>query len=75
LESCPKCQHLEAIRLAKIKHWVALIDQRDSAERESKTLPPDFYAAIPKAEEAITEAWARIGEHRKSHDQTPPSIG
>jgi hypothetical protein len=67
LENCPECQYLENIRLAKIKHWVHLVHQRDNAGREQRTLTPDFIASIMEAEAAENEAWQRIGEHRRSH--------
>jgi vacuolar-type H+-ATPase subunit E/Vma4 len=58
---------LENVRLARIKQWVELMNQRDEAERIHRSLTPDFHASIREAEEAITEAWQRLGDHQRSH--------
>ena len=70
VENCSECLELENIRVAKIKRWAELVDQRQDAEREGKTPPPDLNASIKAAEVAINEAWRLLGEHRNSHNRT-----
>jgi len=75
LESCWECLELENVRLAKIKRYVELVDQRQNAEREGKAPAPDLEASIKAAEAAINEAWARQGEHRKTHNRAKETPG